>query len=211
MEGRNLVPTHLEMPAHNVKHKKDSVTFDIQCKCGCSHFDIYEHSYSEEEKQQIEAYEQELMKLNKGYEITYTKDAEGNGHWWRKRFLFFKQEFEMPKTPWFYGLEAWKIQCLDCGLEYVLFDSRLHGYDAVTTEEVNERLQKYIPSYKMKRVKDKQTKTLQVEISNELPYEEFCQEVAEDERLYANAFGSIDVWLVNAQGKKTNILSAETA
>jgi len=77
--------------------------------------------------------------------------------------------------------------------------------------EVNERLQKYTPSYKMKQVKDKHTKTLQVEISNELPYEEFCQEVAEDERLYANAFGCIEVWLVDANGKKTNILSAETA
>lgn len=210
MEGRNLVPVHLKISAHNVKHKKDSATFTIQCKCGCSHFDIYEHAYSEKEKQQIEAYEQELMKLIKGYEITYTKDAEGKGHWWRKKFLFFKQEFEMPESPWFYGLEIWKIQCLDCGQEYVLFDSRLHGYDAVATEEVNEKLQKYTPSYKIKKVKDKHTKSLQVEIINEQSYEDFCQVVAEDEKLYANAFGSIDVWLVDANGKKTNILSAET-
>lgn len=203
------MPPHLEEVAQNIKRTKDSVTFDVQCKCGCKHFHIYEHVYSEDEQQQIEAHEQEIIRLTKGYQITYTKDAEGKGHWWRKKFPFFRQEFEMPKQPWFYGLEAWKLKCVDCGQEYVLFDSRLHGYDAVAANDVSEELRKYVPVYQVKKVQNKQDMCIQVKIINDLAYEEFCQEVATDETLYANAFGSIEVWVVDSAGHKTGILSAE--
>lgn len=205
-----LVPEHLAKNACNISAKPGEVSFGVRCTCGCDTFYMYENYLSVEEKAELERYGKELVKVLKpGRKYTVTKDPDGAVHHWRICWPFGKKkEVFPPKAPDFDELNVLKAECSVCGEMILLFDSRLHGYDAVTCSEY--RSADYVPQFKRKK---KTAVRLEIRLENDLSFENF-QECAgkkftADE--YSEAFASITIVSVDENGKRGKVYEAETA
>ncbi len=124
------VPSHLRQIA-----VEDRDRLRLQCPCGYGAFLLYRNAYSPEEQAVLEAYETKCSKLL-GYGAIYgASDADGTVHIYRRRFGLFRQEIVLPQRPSFADITVIKAVCADCGTEHLLFDNRLHGYDASSEDE----------------------------------------------------------------------------
>ena len=109
--------------------------------------------------------------------------------------------------------EIVKVKCAKCGKEYILFDSRFHGYDAT----IPERESKYdgvvydFAPIVWKKDKDGLA-TFTVKIQNDDSLEDFIENAYEtDEETYSNSFGWITIKVVNIKTKaKKTIIDIET-
>lgn len=106
-------------------------------------------------------------------------------------------------------MDVIKAKCETCGTEHTVFDSRCHGYDALTDEKRPREIE-YHPRMKQK---GKNALRIALKITNDASLDEFMENTGElyDEEFYSNAFGSIAIYVIDDNGKKKRIFAAETA
>ena len=125
-----MITSHLE---HIAVAENDMLR--LQCPCGCELFLLYRNAYSSEEQAVLDAYEAECSKLLRHGTICGKSDADGTVHIYRRRFGLFRHEIILPERPSFADITVIKAICAECSTEHLLFDNRLHGYDALTEQE----------------------------------------------------------------------------
>lgn len=125
-----MIPSHLE---HIAVAENDMLR--LQCPCGCELFLLYRNAYSSEEQAVLDAYNKECGRLLGHGAVYGTSDADGTVHTYRRRFGLFRHEIILPERPFFADITVIKAICANCVTEHLLFDNRLHGYDALTEQE----------------------------------------------------------------------------
>lgn len=204
------IPNYLKHLAVFEKQKDTWTCFSIKCPCGCEKFTIYENYLTKEEKALEKPYYDALAEM---YTLDMsrrtTRDENGLQHTWRLLEDGSRKEIIVPARPFFSGITSIKIKCVECGKEHLIFDSRIHGYDGMTSELTQETLT-YEPHFKLKC---KNAVSLQIKIENDETFEEFLNLTGLDfsEKQYSDSFGWIIIYKVDEKGKKTKIFDWEAS
>ncbi len=140
------------------------------------------------------------------------RDENGDLHYYEVKSGVW-EEFELPEMPSFATAESYKAICSECGKEFLLFDNRFHGYDAVLASEGLSRDLEYKPTYAQKKFKDGKPRRIKFEVENFDTLEDFCEDLGEeyDEATYSNSFSWIWVYAIDENDKKSKIFEYETA
>ena len=214
-EIQMLVPKYLEAWTRMKKNTEFSVKLDAVCECG--HMDFYAfknviRKTAEQIENEKEYNEFEKRLKWRSSHVGILKD--GKSYVYRRNlFGVIVDKVELRESD---HTNAVKIKCTKCGNEYIVFDNRLHGHDAITTEEQKcftcEQME-----FEQKTLKKSENNIfgIEIEIIHDIPVEEFTEELnngsmsIED---YSNAFGSITIYAVLRDlNKKMEIFSEETA
>ena len=208
------VPAYLRNHAQLIKANKKWTTFSFSCTCGCDTFVLYRNVYTADEEQAMKPYYDALIhSCTGGLASTCTIDEDGTVHHWRlltpAGLDGTKEEGFIPERPFFAGISVMKIQCTHCGAEHVIFDSRCHGYDAMTSVQTEEE-RNYTPQF---RKKCKSPSAIEIKVENDPSREVFNGNtgLSFDEAQYSNAFSWIKIYAVNVDGKRRMIFEHETA
>lgn len=205
----NRVPSYLQGISTDVQQRKHTVCFHIMCTCQSRRFTVYRNAYTEQEQAEIENWKKLLKKYNGG---GYS-DQNGNVFLCKKRIFGFRSKIRISRAmiPDLY--DSFKIKCAECGREYVIFDSRLHGYDARAERDGKNRDTDIATHYRPLPLKgDSGPVELIVRIRNELTDEITADRVGDGlaQADVSNAFSFISVYAKS--GPKTKmIFSRETA
>lgn len=100
------------------------------------------------------------------------------------------------------------VRCVNCGKEYILFDSSEYGYDGVVDFLENPLI---ADRAKVEYRNVISSAECAIEIRNTCPYSEFEEEFGKNGNyaMYTNAYSDIKIMAITAEKKKT-IFSAET-
>ena len=155
----------------------------------------------------------EYLYCNGGYGVTGRwGDESGLEHVWKLLSLEGingpKEDVTIPAKPFFAGVSQITCRCASCQQEFLLFDSRKHGYDGLITEKSAEELQ-YQPAQKQK---NKAPADIQISIENDESLLQFQENTGLDfdEKQYSNAFSWMAIYgIIN--GKKRKLFDTETA
>lgn len=129
------VPRHLRGIAAEVRQTAYSVKVRLRCPCGCECFRVEKNTWTEAEKREMEAHEAALKKVICGYTFRRLPD----GRFQHRRNLFGLiplrwKYFDMPQAPCWWDVQCIRIICAACQAEHLVFDSRLHGFEAWAAE-----------------------------------------------------------------------------
>ena len=143
-----------------------------------------------------------------------TRDEDGTLHHWKlyepsKGLKGRHEEVFLPDRPYFSGIVVIKSKCIKCEKEYLLFDSRMHGYDGMTNEKDQAAIE-YEPHFKLKC---KEAVSLEVKVENDESLEKFQDntDLGFTEEQFSDAFSWIIIYRINNNGKKAKIFDWETA
>ena len=208
------VPSHLADIARNAvsndRNGAEWCEFGIKCGCGCENFDIYENYLTKEEEALCKPYYDALDKLTRSiYGSGATKDEDGTIHHWvyktRKGAFGEKEEVIIPPQPAMALVTVMKAKCPQCGNEYILFDSRKHGWysmcDTVSAEEKD-----YSPHFRKKNRTEPRRIIIGAEYSSDTA--EFYDTFPNGD--YSNSFTWFRIFSVAPNGKKRLIFDNET-
>ncbi|MBQ9746850.1 MAG: hypothetical protein IJW21_08525, partial [Clostridia bacterium] len=199
------IPNYLKEIGFNETKKGGRTRFEIKCTCGCETFHIYKNKFTKEEKALIKPHLDALKYVySVGWPYWCDTDENGKTHYYKIKFGV-KEEVFVPDCPSFALAESYKASCSACGKEFILFDNRFHGYDAVLTSAGLERDLEYKPTYAQKKFKDGKPRRIFFQIENYDTLEEFCEDMEEeyDEVTYSNSFSWIWVYAIDENGKKS--------
>lgn len=210
--GMIPIPTHLRPLSEVRKTSKTTTTVSLRCPCGCDNFFMHENVLTKEEKAAEKPY---YDALDQKYcnPCKHTVDENGVVHYWRyltdNHMSGPVEEIIVPERPYFSGISVVKLICAGCQAEYVVFDSRIHGYDAKTTGTDDQTLS-YTPHFRQKM---KQSASFEIKIENDESYEAFIEDTGLDfdEDGYADAFSWLWIYATNESGKKKKVFEFETA
>ncbi len=201
------IPDYLNNIAEFEKSTGNWVTFSLRCSCGCRTFLVYENCLTQEEQRLTAPYWDALRSLC-AYPSTMTVDGDGTRHYWRilSRDGLEREEVILPPEPVCACVSTVKVGCSACGREYMVFDSRLHGYDGMTSEKSKEELE-YQPQF---RQKCRAPVAIRIKVENDVSLEEFNANTSLnfDEKAYSNAFSWIAIY---NRDKKRKLFEFETA
>lgn len=205
----NGIPFYLRSLSFDIQQQKNTVCFHIMCTCKSKEFTVYKNEYTEQEQTKIKKWEELLKKYNGG---GYS-DKVGNVFLRTKRIFGFCSytKIDPAMIPEFYN--SFKIKCIACGREYVIFDSRIHGYDALIQQKRKNPHADIATNFKpLKMRSNPDSVELIMKITNNLTYEELVEQIGESVTpdAYSNAFSSISIYAQSGQRKET-IFSTETA
>ncbi len=206
-----LKPKYIENILSITKEKRGEIECDVVCECGARHFIGYKNVIVRSEEEA--AYESAYNAFNDKYSRIRFGDENGVSHLYGMKGLFGEEILEKFEYKQLDYTEIVKVKCAKCGKEYILFDSRFHGYDAT----ILERESKYdgvvydFAPIVWKKDKDGLA-TFTVEIQNDDSLEDFIENAYEtDEETYSNSFGWIIIKAVNIKTKsKKTIIDIET-
>lgn len=205
------IPEHLEKFSKLKDTNENTITFSLKCKCGNDRFMIMNNYLTKKEKALEKPYYDALTILLKTpYGNTTTIDERGNIHHWKNLSADGKQRQEVivPERPYFSGITVVKAVCQSCGKEIVIFDSKVNGYDGMTSN--NEEHKNYTPNFKQK---GKTLYQIEVKIENDMSLEEFQKNTGGkyDFEFYSNAYSWISIYGISENGKKKKLFDFETA
>ena len=207
------VPLYLRDLAVVEKQRKTWTLFSLRCPCGCGKFFVYENYLTKEEKELAKPHNDAWARLmREGFTCKMGDDGVCH-HWITKNTEDGKaekgEEVYIPDAPFFVGITVFRITCAECGKEYLLFDSRKCGYDAMTAECDKEKAD-YVPNF---RLKYRDAVSLSVKVENDESLEAFKENTGLDftEDQYSDSFSWMAVYKMNDNGKKTKIIDYETA
>ena len=134
------IPRYLKHIAKPQKQQKTWTRFGICCSCGCEKFLVYQNYMNKEELLLEKPYYDALDEMFSAGASTCTRDEDGTLHHWKlyepsKGLKGRHEEVFLPDRPYFSGIVVIKSKCIKCEKEYLLFDSRMHGYDGMTNEK----------------------------------------------------------------------------
>lgn len=207
--GTIPIPTHLRPLARVEKTGKTTTTVSLHCPCGCDRFLLYVNTYTKEENAALKPYYDALGDLFSHHLSTCTVDENGTKH--HRRCVNGRwEEVFLPEQPFFAGISVVKIVCADCGAEHVIFDSRIHGYDAKTSAAIDSRVLSYVPHFRQKL---RQDAALEVKIENDESLDAFRENTGLDcgPDDYADAFSWLTLYAIDREGKKRKVSDFETA
>ena len=208
------IPTHLREMAAEAEEFGEKLRFFLRCPCGETLFTLEESDLPPKEKAAERAHEKAVKALFSDcpYGLSLTYDGKGVHYW--KHLAEAKDNGEKEEIPVPLGLQftlhtVVRCRCSSCGRSSVLFDSRLHGYDAVTAKEPAEAQDDVL--YFRQRTRN--PVRLHVEIENDPDLETFRAntDLDFDEDQYAEAFSWITIRSVSPLGKKKVLFEYETA
>jgi hypothetical protein len=201
------IPDYLKQYAVGKKQKGSRLSFKLKCTCGCEKFIIWEKEYTDDEKHLIQEYEDKIP--HTGWHSIYGGlDTEGKPYSYIKYFGIFKKRVDFPQIPVCMNMNVIKAVCLQCQNDVVLFDSRTHGYDGMTSDHTEER--NCIPHFKQR---GNTPYSVEVAIENQPSLEAFNEMMEEQHSFafYSNSFTSIRICGLGAKGKKELLYDIETA
>lgn len=204
------VPMYLKKNAIIVQEMSDSIKFTFQCDCGSKRFAVVRNVLSRSEKDLLKPYYDALENSMSEYGSWCTKDENGIFHFWKRLSEDQNDVIEVfiPPKPEFALAVMLKAKCSVCGKEYVLFDSRKNGYDAMTSEDMDDS--DYIPHFQNYR---KKQYVLEIKIENDESLDAFIENTGIDcsEEYYSNAFSWITIYGIDENGKRRKLFESETA
>ena len=199
------IPKHLEKNVTIVDTAEDTLVLKMYCDCGSVRFDIFKNYIPKtDELKQLEKKYWEYSRFSKrGYNVGLCND----GHWYAYRkniFGFPKDKLNIDLIMMRDNTDVFRGRCTTCGKEFVIFDSRYHGYNsmAATVEEKEKK-------YNFKQIRNAKDTGILVEIIYEDTYEKFLESYPNaDMDMYSNAFSWIEISTVD-EGKKSKIIFTE--
>ncbi len=204
------IPAHLtHLAASPVENaQKGTVMFSLNCPCGSGAFTLWQNCLTRQERAKWDAYAQAL--LPGGYATMMTVDADGGRHHWKAKEPLCEEweEYFPPEEPADVpNVTAIKAVCAHCGREHLLFDSRRHGYDAMTTP-LSEADAAHQPRFHQKTRKPM---GLWVVVENLPSLEAFRAEFGPaGEREYSNSFSWIWLYGISETGKRRKLWEWES-
>lgn len=156
------VPRHLQDCGEITAHTETFLSLRLCCGCGGRAFRVLREVYSEAEEAAMRAHADGWQAATKGCRVRFRKDAQGREIRERKRGLFGRWEpFDCPPCPICADVHVVRADCLHCGREHLVFDSRLHGFDAA--EGMPPESRKWQPAWREAACGE-----VRVEIRNEM-------------------------------------------
>ncbi len=201
------IPDYLRQFASEISEKGTRLSFKLRCSCGSEVFDILENTYTDDEKELVEKYEESIPNAG-GHTIYGGLDSDGKPYNYIKILGLFKKRIIFPQAPVFMRVDVIKTVCSQCQQEIVVFDSRYHGYYGMISDDEDAR--KYNPYFKQKGQK---SHSIIVEIENEPSLEAF-NEIIDKQcscEFYSNAFNTISIYAIEENGKRKMLYDFETA
>ena len=201
------IPNYLKEYASTSSQKGNELSFILRCTCGCEDFYVLENIFTKDEKALVNEYEKNVPNI-RWHSIYGELDSNGKPYNYIKILGLFKKRIVFPQAPVFMKVNVIKGICSHCQQEVVLFDSRYHGYDGMTSND--EEVRKYTPVFKQV---DNKTYGVIVAIENEQTLESFNEIISEQcsYEFYSNSFISISIYTKEEYGKKRILYSFETA
>ena len=210
------LPDHLKGIVFLEKDKGNAVTVSLKCcRCNCNSFFLHENYPTKEEKALLKPYREALHnwypKPKDGFPGQMTRDENGVWHYWKILSAdgLKREEVFIPKQPPFATVNVIKAICSECQQEYILFDSRLHGYDGIVSEHSEEELE-YSPHY---RLKNQNALKILLVVENDATLDTFVSNtgIELNEQDYSNAYSWIAIYGIDDSGKKKKLFDFETA
>ena len=193
------VPRHLRDIADVIEQGEIYATLRLLCPCGCRLFRMERAEYSPEERAQLQAHEDSYRAATEGYRVKH-----GANGLLRKRGLFGRWEpAEFLPCPACYDVTAIRAVCEECGVHHLVFDNRLHGFEAACGFPVLPMDCK--PLWEVICPGDA-PQGCQIEVFYGTPRELFEEDNPGVD--YDNAFDKIDICSRNAQGHLKPLLCA---
>ena len=207
-----MIPAYLRHIARENRVKGNRTTFSLVCSCGNEWFDLFHNKLTKEEQAEYDRYYEADKEAFRGsYASMCTRDEDGKLHHWKFVFPGIKIEVFPPEMPSFATVVSWRARCSKCGAEYLIFDSRFHGYDGVFCGEGNNL--DYVPWYVKRNTRDKAPRRIEITTENDETLAQFHENtgIDSDYDTYSNGFGWISINMVDNTGKKTKVLDHESA
>ncbi len=209
------IPNYLKAIAYNELQKDNFTSFCLKCKCGCTHFHIYESYLDKHEKELCKPYFDALARsVTGGYFSNCTQDENGVIHHW----IYFthsingpKEEVIIPPKPTCACIEVIKVKCPDCRNEYVIYDNRFHGYSGKFCKDSIEE-KEYIPHFRLKRRRDNLPVEICISVEHTESYENFEKniDISCEYDDYTDAFTWITIHSIDNNNKKHKLFDFET-
>ena len=139
----NLLPSHLRSLAADPVRDVDSLTMTLRCPCGCTRFRLEEATHNTAEQAAIDEWLAAERALYKGHIFRMRKDASGQKVLMRRRFFFGRWEPVkplLPPPPCYMDVLALRGTCRSCGKTHLIYDNRVHGFDALIGEYTGEAM-----------------------------------------------------------------------
>lgn len=135
-----MIPEHLSDFAKEVSNKKNYSKINISCTCGCDDFYVFKRKKTKQEISLEKELEKRMIKeMGRNFEVY--SDKEKNV-FLIKRNIFGKIVKKVPRkdfaAPSFENLIV--IKCRNCGKNIIIFDEEKHGYNAVLSNNKQEKL-----------------------------------------------------------------------
>ncbi|MBR3104594.1 MAG: hypothetical protein IKH46_12325 [Lachnospiraceae bacterium] len=204
------IPKYLVKNSTLIRHKGNKVIVAFQCDCGSNTFAVARNKLTRAERELLKPYYDALENSLSRYGSWCTEDENGQIHYWKQ--LSDDQndvtEVYIPPKPPFATVTVLKAKCTSCGKEHILFDSRINGYDAMTSEDRDDT--EYVPHY---NIYSKKQYNLEICIENDESLEEFIEAtgIKESEEFYSDAFSWIAIYGIDENQKRRKLFDLETA
>lgn len=201
------IPDYLREYASEGKQKGNRLYFSLRCPCGCEAFCLSENTYSEDEKILAKKYEKSLPDF--GFHSIYGgTDSDGKPYSYIKILGLFRKRITFPDIPVFMRMNVIKALCSQCRKEIILFDSRYHGCNGMTSED--EEARNYQPLFSQRNNKPH---GIIVAVENEPSLEAFNDAINGQYpyEVYADSFIGISIYSTEENGRKKLLYDFETA
>lgn len=201
-----IKPRYIENILSVTKEKRGEIECDVVCECGARHFVGYKNIIVRSEEET--AYEAAYNAFNERYSRIRFGDETGVSYIYGMKGLFGEEVLEKLVYKQLDSTEIIKVKCAECGKEYILFDSRFHGYDAIIPERESKYdsvVYDFAPVVWKKDQDGIATFTVKIQNNNSLG--DFIENAYQtDEETYSNSFGWITIKAVNIKSKAKKVL-----
>ena len=139
----NLLPIHLRPLAANPAREDGLLTMTLRCPCGSTRFRLEEAFPNEAEQAAIDEWRAAEKVLRRGHIFRMRRDAGGQMALMRRRFFFGRWEPVkplLPPPPCYMDVLALRGTCWGCGKTHLIYDNRVHGFDALMGEYTGEAM-----------------------------------------------------------------------
>lgn len=201
-----LIPSHLKDFVKVDKTTKDSLYLKVLCSCGCSEFSLLINEIGDAEEKFIHSAEKRICSW--GQIQNYTDPKTQIRYFVNRNFLgriVDKIRVEDLKTM--KRIHILKSKCHNCEKEFILFDNRKYGYDAILNGHQENNEDRIFNFYELQ----KSVCQIKIKIINDLSYSEFIEEKVNGTlEEFSNAYTNIEIFSC-IEHKKKKVFEEETA
>lgn len=209
----NLLPAHLRPLAADLTRYADCLTMTLRCPCGCTRFRLEEATHNTAEQAAIDEWMAAERAARKGRILRYRKNEHGQTELMCRRIFFGRWEsFKslIPPPPCYMDVLALRGTCRSCGKTHLIYDNRVHGFDALMGEYTGEAMA-WQPQWKeidLQALEVPEDARIRVDIPDDA--QERMDEMREfipgfTPEMACEAFGYLEVWS-DVDGKRDAIL-----
>ena len=138
-----LLPTHLRPLAADLTRYADCLTMTLRCPCGCTRFRLEKATHNMAEQAAIDEWLAAERAARKGRILRFRKNEHGQTELMCRRIFFGRWEsFKslIPPPPCYMDVLALRGTCRSCGKMHLIYDNRVHGFDALIGEYTGEAM-----------------------------------------------------------------------